>query len=363
MNKVRTGFWRGWPLFLRLAIIVTAGLIFLAGLLVLFVWQWYQSGLRPVDVADNAAREFVVERGQSLESIAENLQERDLIKNASVFSWYVRANDHYSEFQAGNFEVNRSMSVAEIVNALKDAQAANSQVTIFPDLRLDEIADSLVEQGFDREAVDASLDASRYLDHPVAKWWPKDPLPSLEGYLYPETLNVTGFEPADLDSVVERSLDEFVRVFEANPSLESDLAAQGLTVHRAVILASIVAQEASEPEDMAKVAQVFFTRLNRGASLGADPPFFYAFHVLGQPLDFDLDHPYNTRKVAGLPPGPIANFKDKALLAVANPADTDYYFFVAGDDGTIYFNKTLAGHNRDARLYCHEGCRLPTAND
>lgn len=364
MNKTQIRFLRRYPLFLRLAIMAAASLVVLGGLIALIAWQWYQLGLRPVDVDDTSTREFVVERGQSSESIAEALEDRDLIKSAFVFDWYVRVNDHYSDFQSGNFEIARSMSVSEIVDVLKDGQASSNRVTIYPDLRLDEIFDSLVDQGFSRPAVTDALDARRHLDHPVAEWWPKEQPPRLlEGYLYPETFNVTGFETEDLDSVVRRSLNEFAQVFKDNPNLESGLAAQGLTVHQGVILASIVAQEASDPEDMAKIAQVFLKRYNQGASLGADPPFFYAFHVLGTSLDFDVEHPYNTRKVAGLPPGPIANFKAEALLAVANPADTNYYFFVAGDDGTIHFNETLAGHNRDANLYCHEACRLPTAGD
>ena len=361
MRQIQVKFLRRFPLFLRLAIMAAASLVVIFGLIVLIAWQWYHLNLKPADVSVTELELFVVDRGQSAERIAEALEDRDLIKSAFVFSWYVRVNDHYSELQAGNFEVSQSMSVPEIVEVLKDAQASNSRVTIIPGLRRDEVFDSLVEQGFSRAAVTNALTADNYLDHPVARWWP-DESPSLEGYLYPETFNVTGFEQSDIDSVIRRSLNEFAQVFKDNPDLEADFASQGLTVHQAVILASIVGQEASQPDDLAKVAQVFLKRYNQGASLGADPPVFYAYYVLNQPLDFDLDHPYNTRKNPGLPPGPIANVSEPVLLAVANPADTDYYFFLTGDDGTVYFNKTLDGHNRDKNLYCHEACKLPSSD-
>lgn len=350
-------FLRRFPLFLRLAIISAVGIILLAGLVVLIIWQWFQLGQKPADSRQTSLELFVVEQGQSLERIAEALEDRDLIRSATAFKWYVRVGDHYSEFQAGNFEVSPSMTVAEIVEILKYGQASNQRVTIFPGRRLDELAVSLQEQGFSDSIVTTALSADRWLDHPAAGWWPAGA--SLEGYLYPETFNVTGFEQSDADSLVRRSLNEFSRVLKDNPELEAGFGRQELTVHQAVVLASIVAGEASRPDDMAKVAQVFLKRYHRGASLGADSPVLYAHRAFGRSLDFKVDHDYNTRLRAGLPPGPISNVDIEALRAVAEPADTDYYFFVAGDDGTIYFNETLSGHNRDANLYCHRACDWP----
>lgn len=364
MSRIQIRFLRRFPLFLRLAVMTAASLVVLFGLIVLIAWQWYQLGLKPVDPGDTQLELFIVDQGQTPKRTAEALEDRDLIKSAFAFEWYLRVGGHDGKnLQHGNFEISRSMSVPEIVEVLRHGQSSNSRVTIYPGLRLDQIFDSLVEQGFSRAVVTSALEADRYLDHPVAGWWPEGQTPSLEGYLYPETFNVTSFEQSDADSVVRRSLNEFAQVFKDNPSLEADLADRGLTVHQAVIFASIVAQEAERPDDMAKVSQVFFRRRNEGKALGADPPVFYAYHVLKRPIDFKADYPYNTRRVPGLPPTPISNFNDQALLATANPADTNYYFFVAGDDGTIYFNETLDGHNRDADLYCHEACRLPTAGD
>ena len=353
-------FLRRFPLFLRLAIISALGIILLAGLIVLIIWQWYQLGQKPADSRAVNIELFIVDQGQSLERIAEALEDRDLIRSATVFEWYVRVHGHYSEFQAGNFEVSPSMTVVEIVEILKSGQASNQRVTIFPGRRLDELAVSLQDQGFSDSIVTTALSADRWLDHPVAQWWPDGA--SLEGYLYPETFNVTGFEQSDADSLIRRSLNELNRVLKDNPDFQAGFSRQNLTVHQAVILASIVANEASRPEDMAKVAQVFLKRYRQGARLESDLTVLYAHFALGRPLDFKVDHDYNTRLRPGLPPGPISNVGIEALRAVANPADSDYYFFVAGDDGTIYFNETLAGHNRDANLYCQEACVWPPAN-
>ena len=310
---------RRFPVFLRLAIISAAGLVVLAGLIVLIIWQWYQLGQNPADNKATETQLFVVETGQSLDRIAEALKYRELIRSATAFRWYVRIGDHYSEFQAGNFEISPSMTVSEVVEVLKYGQATSNRVTILPGQRLDQVAEALVEQGFSRSVVATALNVDRYLDHPVAAWWPADP-DNLEGYLYPETFNATGFDQADADSVVRRSLNELARILRDNPDLEAGFERQGLSVHQAVILASIIVQEAQRPEDQAQVAQVFFKRLNQGGVLGADPPVFYAHFALGEPLDLKGDHAYNTRVRPGLPPGPISNVSREALAAVANPA-------------------------------------------
>ena len=336
MNQTQAKFLRRFPQVLRLAIMAAASLVVIFGLIVLIVWQWYQLRLKPIDPNNTEAVEFVVERDEKADEIAERLEDKELIKSAQAFKWYVRVGNH-DDYQAGSFEISQSMSVPEIVEVLRDAQASNTRVTIYPGLRLDEVADSLVEQGFGLSTVATALDASRYLDHPVARWWPRGQSPSLEGYLYPETFNVTDFEQSDADSIIRRSLNEFPQALKDNPDLESNFAARGLTVHQAVVLASIVEQEAKEPEDMPKIAQVFFKRLGRGAALQAGSTSDYAHSVLNQPLNFEINHPYNTHRNPGLPPGPISNVGEQALLAVANPADTDYYFFTVDADGELYF--------------------------
>src|SRR5690606_152079 len=113
--------------------------------------------------------------------------------------------------------------------------------------------------------------------------------------------------------------------------------------------------------DKPQVAQVFLKRYQIGMPLGADPTAFYAAIVHGaDPKDVGVgfDSPYNTRLHAGLPPGPIGNVAENSLKAVAFPAETDWLYFVAGDDGKTHFSKTLQEHEALTRQYCTQLCGL-----
>ena len=130
-------------------------------------------------------------------------------------------------------------------------------------------------------------------------------------------------------------------------------------------IASIVQKESPGPE-MATVAQVFLLRLKYGWTLGSDVTVTYALDVLDPNREIyqdnsaaiDIDSCYNTRKYAGLPCGPISNPGLTALLAVANPSDTAYLYFLTGDDGVMYYSYTEAEHNQNIHLHCQNLCQV-----
>ena len=117
-----------------------------------------------------------------------------------------------------------------------------------------------------------------------------------------------------------------------------------------------VEKEVPKAEDRKIVAQIFLKRLAEGTPLGSDATYYYASAVYGGEPFPDLDSPYNTRMYAGLPPGPINTVSKTALEAVAYPSDTDYLFFVTGDDGVNHYTKTSAEHEQATRLYCKVSC-------
>jgi UPF0755 protein len=129
---------------------------------------------------------------------------------------------------------------------------------------------------------------------------------------------------------------------------------RALSLHQLVTLASIVDKDAAVAAERPIIAQVFFNRLRRGMPLQADPTVAYALAKEGRAPtrdDLQVDHPFNTYKNAGLPPGPIGNPGRSAVDAVLEPANVPYLYFVAIDDRTHHFSTTLQEHNEAVARY------------
>jgi UPF0755 protein len=252
---------------------------------------------------------------------------------------------------AGSYEVNPSMSVPEIAELLTSGNVATDLITILPAQRLDQLRDYFIKAGYSENEVDFALDPKQYSGHPALAQ--KPPLASLEGYLYPESFQRSTTTP--LKVIIEASLDQMnIAISE---ELKRVFAERNLSVHDAVILASIVEREVSSSEDRVKVAQVFLKRYEMGMMLGSDPTALFGAQLLGIEPSVFADTPYNTRLYTGLPPGPINNVSEASLRAIAYPADTDFLYFVSGDDGKTYFSKTLEEHESLTREHCIELCR------
>ncbi|OYW84274.1 hypothetical protein B7Z17_04350, partial [Candidatus Saccharibacteria bacterium 32-49-10] len=184
----------------------------------------------------------------------------------------------------------------------------------------------------------------------------------LEGYIYGDTYFVQ--VGSTVQQVLQRAIDEFAKIVASN-DLEKKFTAKGLSLYQGITLASIVERESigcpgqSVCEDQRRIASVFYNRLAIDMSLGSDVTYHYAADRDGVPRDFRLQSDYNTRIHAGLPPGPIAVPGLSALNAVADPAKTNYLFFLSGDDDVTYFGSTEAEHNANIRQHCQAKCQLP----
>jgi UPF0755 protein len=252
--------------------------------------------------------------------------------------------------QAGTYALRPSMSVKDIVNVLVDGSVKSDLVTILPGQRLDQVRQTLINAGFDPDAVDAALDPANYAGHPALSDKPADA--GLEGFLYPDSYQKQA--NTDPSTIIKESLDEMSE--HLTPQLRAGFATRGLSVYQAVTLASVVEKEVSKQSDRSQAAQVFLKRLSTGMELGSDVTAFYGAIIAGRDPSVSYDSPYNTRLHTGLPVGPISNISEGSLQAVANPAATDWLYFVAGDDGTTHFSKTLEEHEALTKQYCHELC-------
>ena len=186
---------------------------------------------------------------------------------------------------------------------------------------------------------------------------------SVEGFLLGDTYNF--YETATAKEIVGKFVDAMEKFITDN-QLEEKYKAHGLgSVYDGVTLASVVQKESGKP-DMPTVAQVFLTRISYGIPLGSDVTVTYALDVADPKREVYQDNQsalqiescYNTRKYAGLPCGPISMPSKEALLAVGTPTDTDYLYFLTGDDGVMYYSHTEYEHNRNAYLHCRELCNV-----
>lgn len=333
-------------------IVITIGIVLLVTVLlaVVMIRRSYNDNLTPVSASQN--NQLVnIPKGSTVKEIGRILQDAGVIRASWAFEWYIRNNNLRDDIQAGTYYLRPNQDVKEITNVITQGKVATDLVTILPGQRIDQIKKALIHNGFDETSVDKALDANNYNNHPALVDKPEDA--NLEGYIYPESFQKTSDTTAE--SIVRSSLDEMQK--QLTPELRAGIVKQGLNVHDGIILASIIEQEVGNSEDKKTVAQVFLKRLKEGRHLESDATAIYGAVLAGEEPSIFYSSRYNTYEHAGLPPTPISNVSSSSLEAVANPAHSDYLFFVAGDDGKTYFSRTIEEHEELTKNHCKKLCQ------
>lgn len=338
---------RQWPK--RILIILAALTLLVVGATVL-VRRAYFDRLNPVSSTVQEAKLVTIEKGSSVDQIAKMLEDAGLIRSAWAFKLYVSSKEVRDSLQAGTYSFAPSQSVAQIVSQLTHGKIATNLVTILPAQRLDQIRSTLISYGFSESEVDAALNPDNHLANPALVDKPDGA--NLEGYIYPDSYEKTS--ATNPQEIIDQALGEMNDTL--TPAMRQAFAAQGLSTYQAIIIASIVEKEVSTQSDRNQAAQVFIKRLHENMALGSDVTAYYGAILAGQKLSTTYDSPYNTLIYKGLPPTPISNVSLSSLRAVADPADTDWLYFVAGDDGVTHFTRTLEEHNAAVAQYCHKLC-------
>ena len=291
-----------------------------------------------------------IRRGESLTAISQNAVAVGIAPHPLVFKIGARLFRLDRQIKAGYYQFDGIYTMQEVLQELTTGRDRMVQVTIPEGLHHMETFQLLVSHG-----LGTMPDYLHWFNHPdLLKPVTPQPRGTLEGWLFPNTYRFP--ETATAKDVLEHMSGEFAsrfrKIAESAPELPKELTPLEL-----ITMASLVEKETGAPEERPLIASVFWNRLVKNMRMDCDPTVIYALILEGRwdgnirKRDLEMDHPYNTYRRRGLPPGPIANPGAEALAAVFHPASTDYLYFVSRNDGTHDFSETYKEHQRKVNEY------------
>jgi UPF0755 protein len=298
--------------------------------------------------------EIVIPKGSNAQQIGELLEAEGVIRSAMGFRIAIFLNKGDENFQAGRYEIATGLSARDALDALLESGPLIESVSVtFPEGKwMTDFARILGEE--------TDIDADAFLrlvqSRRLAPAFVPQDVHMMEGLLFPSTYQVD--ENDNAETVARRLRDEMVQRID-----DLDLAGiedRGYSPYEVLIVASMVEAEAKVPEDRAKIATVIYNRLEKRIPLGIDATVLYALGEHKTELtvsDLQVDSPYNTRIVSGLPPTPIGAPGQASLEAAATPADGDWLYFVLTDcAGHHSFSTQYGDFLRDKATYESLSC-------
>ena len=287
-----------------------------------------------------------IPQGVSFSKISNTLTAKRIINDKTNFKLlaYLMGATHNVKY--GEYLFSSSMRPTTILEKLLDGEVVLHEVTIPEGYTDEQIAQTLAEKGL----LD-NIDSFMELTHDRVFIAALDiTAPSLEGFLYPDTYKLSkGLSPAE---IIKKMVGQFKVVY--TPELQQRAAAIGMSMLQVVTLASMIEKETSVPSERFLISAVFHNRLKLRMRLQSDPTVIYAMHITDDIItkkDLRTKDPYNTYTHYGLPPGPICDPGKESIVAALYPADVKYLYFVANNDGSHEFTRTLREHNHYVNLY------------
>jgi UPF0755 protein len=342
--KYRPSIYRSLKL-LCLCLLITLALAALASFSAYrYLQSWGERGL-----ARPEARELLFERGQSLRALSTSLEKEGLVDSAILFEVWVRLFSRPTALQAGRYRFETAQSPRAICAKLLSGEIYQPlvlQITIPEGFTQQKLFQKLSEFGLGNPEEIWALSKNKAFLQEL-----KLEADSLEGYLYPATYDF--FERPTLRAFFTRVVQNFWQTLP--PRYQEQVAERGLSLHEAVIFASLIEKEALRVEEMPRISEVIWNRLKRGMPLGVDASIIYGIadyrgNLQRKHLD-DITNPYNSRRHRGLPPGPIASPSTAALRAVLTPTQEGHLYYVLNPDGSgeHVFSRSLSEHNKHVR--------------
>lgn len=334
--------WKGLPPKRRVA--RRAALLLSIGLAVGFLWfAAYALSKGPEN--SNTTAIVTIPKGTSVQQIGHILGDAGLIHDDVRFYILAKITGLAGKLQAGEFRLNTAKLPMQLMKQLQKAAPVQHAITIREGLRASEIAMVFASDGWcDNRSYETLVSNQQFIEKLGFKG-----LASLEGYLYPDTYNLT-FSMKGAESLITMQVKRFLEVWEdLGGAKTNDVDRQKI-----VILASMVEKETADPEERPLIAAVFLNRLKLGMRLQSDPTVVYGLKDYPgtiTKMDLQTPTPYNTYTLTALPAGPIANPGKDALSAVLHPTETKYLYFVSKNDGTHQFSTSLNEHNEAVQAY------------
>ena len=317
-------------------------------------YKYVTSALQPLDKDSEDTISVNVEIGSNLDSIAALLEKNGVIKDARVFKYYAKFNNE-SDFQAGEYALSKSMTLDELIQSLKAGKVYREPLfkMTFPEGRTLEQIATVVEDKTSYSAKEFMdlVTKPEFIDQMIAKYPTllteeikgENLRHDLEGYLFPATYAFYEEKPS-LELIVDEMLKATSKA--VTPYFEV-LAEEEKSVHWLLTFASLLEEEATAETDRETIASVFNNRMEKDMPLQTDPTVLYALGKHKERVlydDLEVDHPYNTYIIQGLPPGPISSPGAVSIEAVMNASDTTYYYFLADKEKKNHFSKTYEEH-------------------
>ena len=278
--------------------------------------------------------------GASLRQVAALLEQQGLVRSRWSVVLLEKLSRSHQAVRSGEYALHPGMRPSEILAELRLGHVLLHTVTIPEGYTIAQIAQTFEQKGLGRAEEMERLARDRAFIQSLGLT-----VESLEGYLYPDTYRFA--RRVSSKEILGAMVDGLRRVFTAD--LQSRAAELKLTLHEVLTLASVVEKETGSGEERPYVSSVFHNRLQRRIPLQSDPTVIYGIKNFDGNIrkkDLSSPSPYNTYRVRGLPPGPIASPGVQSIRATLFPAPTNYLYFVSRNDGTHYFSATLAEHER-----------------
>jgi UPF0755 protein len=323
-------------------------------------FYYVKSGLDAIDSKDEQLIDIHIPIGSTSTKIGVILEENGLIKNASFFRYYVRYKNE-SGFQAGDYQLSKSMDIEEIIDALKDGTVYQNYALTFtiPEGRwLENILNVIAEKTNHKvDDLQAKVKDKEYLESLIEKYefltddilderirWP------LEGYLFPARYDFIEENPS-IETIIDAMLQRTEKVLD---KFSNELDKSKYSTHEILTLASIIEGEAQKSEDRYTISGVLYNRLKINMALQVDPTVAYAHgsHIKETKYGhLNIDSPYNTYRYAGIPVGPINNPGEASIKSALQPEQHKNLYFYATSDGKVIYSETFQQHKDVLKKY------------